>query len=300
MLNIMKRASNTSTGPRGFSLAEVLAALVIAAMVLVTVLGIYSRAESCSAAITRRLDNSRMPSEVLQRIAEDLDRIIISDTTTKITFKNKFENGFPTAQLAILKTIVDARSKSKMFEHIIWQTNYDYDTDGLVLYRQRISEIGLLEDKLLDEGRESWEQGLFVPICTGVTFFKIQAVKDGEPVDKWSGQVPPGIEVTISFAEPFKTLDNTLDVPDEQKCTRVIAIDRARKLKFKIAPKEQEKSKTISELPGILETPDETMSNPPGTSEPKSGTMGSPPGRLQPKSGTMSNLPGRLKTKREK
>ena len=143
-----------------------------------------------------------------------------------------------------------------------------------------------MEDKLLDEGRESWEQELFVPICTGVTFFKIQAVKDGELVDKWSGQIPPGIEVTISFAEPFQTLDNTLDVPDDQKCTRVIAIDRARKLKFKIAPKEQEESKTISELPGILETGGETMSN--------------PPGRLQPKSGTMSNPPGILKTKRQR
>ena len=255
----MKKTSNISTGPWGFSLAEVLAALVIAAMVLVTVLGIYSRAESSAAAITRRLDSSRLPSEVLQRIAEDLDRIIASDAYTKVNINNKFEKGFPTARLTITKTIVDAKNKAKVFEKITWQTSYDYDANGLVLYRHRISEVGLLEDKLLDEERESWEQALFVPICDGITFFKVQAVKGGEPIDKWSGSMPPGIELTISFAEPFKTLENTWDVFDEQKFTRTVAIDRTRKIKFKIAPKEQKEpeddlTKRAEETKGAEET----------------------------------------------
>jgi len=244
----MKKAFNTFTEPQGFSLAEVLTALVIASMVLVTVLGIYSRAESVSATITRRFDSSRLSSEVLQRIAEDLDRIIASDAYTTTSIKNKFEKGFPTAQLTITKTIVDARKKAKIFEHIIWQTNYDFDTDSLVLYRYRTSELGLWEDKLLDEERESWEQDLFVPICDGITFFKIQAVKNGELLDKWTGKMPLGIGVTISFAEPFKTLENTWDVFDEQKFTRVIAIDRTRKIKFKIA---QKKPESPEELTGL-------------------------------------------------
>jgi hypothetical protein len=237
----MKKASKTFKGPPGFSLAEVLTALVIASMVLVTVLGIYSRAESVSATITRRFDNSKLSSEVLQRIAEDLDRIIASDAYTTISIRNKFEKGYPTAQLTITKTIVDAKKKAKIFEHIIWQTNYDYDTDSLVLYRHRTSELGLWEDKLLDEERESWEQALFVPICDGITFFKIQAIKNGELSDKWSGRMPLGIEVSISFAEPFKTLENTWDVFDDQKFTRAVAIDRTRKIKFKIVQKKQKK-----------------------------------------------------------
>ena len=101
----MKKASNIFIVPRGFTLAEVLTALVITAMVLVTVLGIYSRAESVAATITRRLDYSKVPYEVLQRIAEDLDRIISSDANTKISIKNKFDKGFPSAQLTITKTI---------------------------------------------------------------------------------------------------------------------------------------------------------------------------------------------------
>jgi len=239
--NIMRKTSGLFTETQGFTLAEVLTALVIAAMVLVTVLGIYSRAESVSATITRRLEDSRLPCEVLQRIAEDFDRIITADAYTKISINNKFDRGYPTAQLTITKTIVDAKNQTKVFEEITWQTNYDYDSDSLVLYRRRTSEVGLLEDKLLDEERESWEQALFVPICDGITFFKAQAVKDGEPLDKWSGQIPLGIEVTISFAEPFKTLQNTWDVFDEQKFTRTIAVDRTRKIKFKIEPKQQKK-----------------------------------------------------------
>jgi len=227
----MKKVSNTSGGLLGFSLAEVLIALTIAAMVLVAVLGIYSRAERSAAAITRRLDSSRLPSEVLQRIAEDLDGIVAPGSGTSVTVENKFENGFSTARLTILKTIYDDRNEKQTFEKIVWQTSIDEDANSLVLYRS-YGGIGL-EDKLLDEQRESWERELFVPICTGVTFFKIQVPRGEGFQDKWtSDSLPPGIAVTISFAAPFKTLAGTLDVSDEEKITRTIAIDRTRKIRF--------------------------------------------------------------------
>lgn len=254
----MKKAFKTFREPHGFTLAEVLAALVIASMILITVMGIYSRAESAAATIKRKFESSKLPSEVLQRIAEDIDRIITSDPSVKIIINNKIVKGYPTARLTITKTIVNAKKQSKIFENIVWQTNYDYDANGLVLYRQRTSEVGLLEDKLLDEERESWEQEFFVPICEGITYFKIQAVKDGETMDKWVGRMPLGIEVTISFAEPFKTLENTWDVYDEHKFTRTIAIDRTRKIKFKIAPKEDPEdsfAEGAEEIDGKEETP---------------------------------------------
>ncbi len=235
----MKKTSNTSRSPLGFSLAEVLAALTIGAMVLVSVLSIYSRAERSAAAITRRLDSSRVPCEVLQRIAEDLDGIIASGSDTKVTVENKFDNLYPTARLTILKTIYDRRNRKQTFERIVWQTNYDYDANSLVLYR---SHSGIaLEDKLLDEQKEDWERELFVPICPGVTFFKIEVPVGEDFQDKWtSSSLPPGIVVTISFAQPFKTLAGTLDVPDVEKITRTIAIDRTRKIKFIFVKKEDE------------------------------------------------------------
>ncbi len=231
---------------RGFSLAEVLAALMIGAMVLIAVLGIYSRAGRSAAAITRKLDSSRLPSEVLQRIAEDLDRIIASGSDTKVTIENKLNNLYPTARLTILKNYYDKGRKPQTFEEIIWQTGYDYDTDSLVLYRSH-SGVGL-EDKLLDEKRESWEKGYpFVPICDGVTFFKIQVPRGEDFLDRWSGSPPHGIVVTISFAEPFKTVAGDLDVPDEEKITRTIAIDRTRKIRFIFVKKEYEEDE-ISEI----------------------------------------------------
>jgi len=231
---------------RGFSLAEVLAALTIGAMILVAVLGIYSRVESAAGAITRKLDSSRLPSEVMQRIAEDLDRIIapVSDVKaadTKITIENKLINLYPSARLTILRTIYDSKDKKQTFEEIVWQANYDFETDSLILYRSQ-SGMGL-EDKLLDAERAGWEKDYsFVPICSGVTFFKVQVPKGEDFADSWTDDsLPPGIVVTISFGEPFKTVTGPLDVPEEAKIARTIAVDRTRKIKFTFAKKEAPK-----------------------------------------------------------
>jgi len=236
----MKKASNNPMGPLGFSLAEVLAALTIGSMVLVAVLSIYSQVETAATAITRKLDGSQLPFEVLQCIAEDVDRIVEGDADTSVTIENKFEKGYQSARLVILRTISDSKGKARTFEEIIWQTAYDYENDanGLVLYRS-YSGIGL-EDKLLDEQRQSWEKEYpFVPICDGVTFFKIEVRRGDYALDEWTpGPLPPGIIATISFAEPFEALDGTLDVLDVEKITQTIAVDRTRKIGFMFVKKE--------------------------------------------------------------
>jgi len=258
--NNMNRAFGGNRVRLGFSLAEVITALMIGAMVLVAVLGIYGRAERSAAAVIRKLDSSRLPSEVMQRIAEDLDEIISTGSDTKITIENKFENGFPTARLTITRTIYDSRNREQTFEKIIWQSNYDFESgvDGLVLYR---SHSGLaLEDKLLDKNKDDWERELFVPICAGVTFFRIRVPWGEVFLDKWTGSsLPPGIEVTISSAEPFKKVDGTLEVLDEEKIIRTIAIDRTRKIRFIIKKKEfgkgEEKEQASVPLPDDKKLP---------------------------------------------
>jgi len=239
----MKKVSDSyslRTSP-GFSLAEILAALTIGAMILVSVLAIYGRAENSADSVTRRLDNSRLPAEVLQRIAEDLDGIIAARKDTGIVVhKGKFDHLYPTARLEITKTMYDKENKPQVFEKIIWQTRYDYQSsaDGLVLYR---SYSGVtFEDKLLDEKREFWEKDYtFVPICEGVTFFRIEVLNKGKLTGQWNNEsLPGGVVVTISFAEPVKTLDGTFDVPEEKKVSRIIAIDRTRKIRFRIESKQ--------------------------------------------------------------
>jgi hypothetical protein len=50
---------------------------------------------------------------------------------------------------------------------------------------------------------------------------------------RWAGnKLPQAIVVTISFAEPVEMADGTIDVPEEEKFTRTIAIDRTRKINF--------------------------------------------------------------------
>jgi prepilin-type N-terminal cleavage/methylation domain-containing protein len=233
---------------KGFSLAEVLVALTIGTMLLVSVLSIYNRAETSTAAITRKLDSFKLPSEILQHIVEDLDRVGAPGADTKLTIENKFDKGFSTARLTILKTIYNNKNEKQTFEKIIWQTSYDSDVNGLVLYR---SHSGIaLEDKLLDQQKEDWERELFVPICTGVTFFKIQIPRGEQFLDNWAGDsLPPGVVITISFAEPFKTLDGTLDVPEDYKIKRHIIVDRAREIKFILAKKEDEEQSNLEQVP---------------------------------------------------
>ena len=110
-----------------------------------------------------------MPWEVLQRVAEDLDRILAIGSDTRVTLESKLDSsGFPTARLEIVRTIFDAKNKPKVYEKIIWQSSYDYDSyaDGLVLYR---SHSGIaIEDKLLDQNKERWERELFIPFDSHV------------------------------------------------------------------------------------------------------------------------------------
>ena len=235
----MKKAFGTSGAAPGFSLAEVLTALVIGSMVLVSILNIYGRAEQSAAAVTRKLDNTRLPCEVLQRIAEDLDGIISTGSDITIAIENKFEHGFPTARLTITKIFYDGRNKEQIFEKIVWQSKYDFESnvEGMVIYR---SHSGInMEDKLLDRRKDDWEREIFVPICGGITFFKIRVPWGESFLDRWvSSSQPGGVEVTISAAEPVKKVDGTLDVPDEEKITRTIAIDRTRKIRFAVEKKE--------------------------------------------------------------
>ena len=101
-----------------------------------------------------------------------------------------------------------------------------------------------------------------MPICDGITFFRIQVPiyrklkneqgSDDEQYeefqDEWaSASLPKAIVATISFAEPLEMLDGSLDVPDEEKITRVIAIDRTRKITFVFVKKEYEDEDSYKE-----------------------------------------------------
>jgi hypothetical protein len=172
--------------------------------------------------------------EVLQRIAEDIDRLTVADERVKLTFENKTNEGFQVAQLVIRKSFYNRENQEDDFEKIIWRAGFDYDSEvnGLVLYRSHSGIIS--EDRLLHGQKERYERELFIPFCEGVTYFNIQAVEGETRIDNWKSErkLPTGIAVTISFAEPFKTVSGLWDVYEEDMITRVIAVNRTRKIPF--------------------------------------------------------------------
>ncbi len=222
----------------GWTLGEMLVALVIGAMVLVAVLTVYGRANHAAQAILGRIESPAVGTEVLQLLAEDLDRVMSGEQGFTLEIKSGLDNGFARAQLVMRRTMRDSKNAEKVFEEITWRAGYDYDgvTPGLVIYR---GHEGIdLEDKLLDPKREAWENSYpLVPLCRGVTVFRLEIPKgEDEFVDQWTEPtLPPGVRVTISFAQPHETVRGTWDVYDEEKIIRTIAIDKTRKIKFVIA-----------------------------------------------------------------
>ena len=92
------------------------------------------------------------------------------------------------------------------------------------------------------------------------------------PVEKWNGPPPRGIMVTISFAEPYKRADGTFDVPDEEKITRTIAIDRTRKIRFDTSTNEygsNEEGQEDVNLPSDEKPPSEVPEKPEKTEKTK-------------------------------
>ena len=129
--------------------------------------------------------------------------------------------------------ITDAKDQVQTFEKIVWQSSVDRDSGLLTLYR---SHSGIaLEDTLLDTQKEPWQRELFVPICSGFTFFRIEIPKGEDSLDRWAGEnPPPAVRIIMSFAQPYKTVSGTFDVPEEDKLVRIIAVDRTRRPAFNI------------------------------------------------------------------
>ena len=207
--------------------------LVIVSLVLVAILGVYTRANRAAEAVLEKIDAPVLTTEVFQLIARDLDKIMSTENVS-VQVRNGYDNGFVTSEMTLRWTVDDPQKQEQLLEEIIWRAAYDYDSamPGMVLYR---SHKGVaLEDKLLDAKRDDLEsQSPLIPICRGVTFFRIEIPKGEGALDRWSdASLPGGIKLTLSFAEPYETVRGTQDVLDDEKTSRTIAINRIRTIPF--------------------------------------------------------------------
>ncbi len=228
----MQRRPSKMRHHLGYSLGEMLAALVIAAMVLTAILSIYGQVQQASSAVIARMDSPALGDEMLQLIARDLDRALGADGVT-VEIANNTDGGFSRAQLAIRQIYHDAQGNEQTLFQIIWQAGDDYDTGSnrMILYRSYEGVIP--EDRLFEDKRKLVEKNYpFVPVCRGVTYFRIEVPTPDKYVDQWSGStLPPGVRVSLSLAEPYRATNGTWTVAPDQIQVRTIAVDRMRSIK---------------------------------------------------------------------
>jgi prepilin-type N-terminal cleavage/methylation domain-containing protein len=232
-----KLTDTTKINRCGFTLAEVIIVIGIAGMISVSSLAIYNRVKRASDAIDRNLAEGTIPAEILQRFTEDLDRMAIPDFDTRLILANKRHDGFVISQLTIENKIYNKSNKPATFAKVIWQSDYNFIDDRIIIYR---SHSGIaMEDRLIessvrdDNPIENPAEELFVPLASGVSYFKIQALDNGKVVDAWtSSKLPSAIRVGISFAPLYETMSGGYEVDEVDIITRTISLNRTKDIPY--------------------------------------------------------------------
>lgn len=216
----------------GFSLAELVVALTISSMVMITLLTVYQRAQSSAIAAGHQMERGAILNEVLQRIAEDIDDIVDEQFDATIRIENRMHDGYQSSRLEIENKIFNSDGQEEVFRRIVWQSypNYETPAGGLIVYR---SHSGFApEDKLLQRGRTQRELERFIPVCEGVTYFQVRARHGEQKLDRWQAdELPRGLQISLSFSEPVQSGTELL-VPEEDIASRTVAVDRTRKIEF--------------------------------------------------------------------
>jgi type II secretory pathway component PulJ len=221
----------------GFTLAEAIATLAIAAMIMASVVGIYMGVKRAESSINKRLEDGFLATEIIQRIADDISKVAMPGSDVTMSVKNKLDiGGYKISQMIIESKIYGKDNKPLTFEKIVWQSRVSVDANGLVVYRSHSGYT--MEDKMLEEPKERYERELFVPICSGATLFSIEAVKDGNAVEVWeSAALPPAVKISISFDERQQDALGNMIVPEELVSTRTSVIDRFKKINYQFIAK---------------------------------------------------------------
>ena len=247
-----------------FTLIETIVVLLLAALVLMAVLGIYTRVRASAATIMGRLEKNRLQVEILQRIAEDIDRLAAPGFDATINFQNKLDNGYRSARLVLENSYYGNNDKKDTYERVEWVTGYNLDTGTLELYRMH---SGLnLEDKVLEQDTESSPSvDRFIPVAGGITYFEIKAQQGETVLGNWTAEgLPKAVRIALSFTPPQELEDGSIGVPNEDVFFRTIAIDRTRPIPYQFVKKTfdvpEEDPNSLSEDPNDLsENPDEIM-----------------------------------------
>ena len=216
-----------------FTLVETIVVLMLASLILVAVLGVYGRMRANAGTILDRLQQNRLQAEILQKIAEDIDRLAAPGFEATINFQNKLSNGYRSARLILNNSYYGNNDKKATYEQIEWRSSYDPEYDTLTLYR---THGGLnVEDKVLGVNPK---EPPFIPVAAGVTHFELKAQQGQTVLGAWTSQtLPKAVRIGISFAWPQQLDDGSVGVPEEAISFRTVAIDRTRLIPYQFVKK---------------------------------------------------------------
>lgn len=235
-------------GKKGFTLAEALATLAIAAMIMAAVVGVYMGVKRAESSINKRLGDGFLGMEILQRIADDISKVALPGSDVTMSVKNKLDiGGYRISQMIIESRIYGKDNKPQTFEKIIWQSRVDIDANGLVIYRSHSGYA--MEDKMLEEPKEEYERELFIPVCSGATLFSIEPVIDGNATAVWEGPgLPPAVKLSVSFADREQDLLGNAIVPEESVNARTFVINRFKQIPYQFISKQFPDANGITDM----------------------------------------------------
>ncbi len=221
-----------------FTLVETLVVVLISAMVVTATLMVYQRVRSVTVTIADTMGQHRLQNEILQKIAEDIDRLAAPGFEATVKFINRPVRGadnqmIPSAQLVLDNKYYGNNDKEDTYEEIIWQTAYDLNEGTMILYRMH---DGLnVEDQLLESDAENpTVAGKYIPVAAGVTFFELRTQQGESVLSAWnSDKLPKAVRIGLSFAEPELLENGEVGVPSEEIVYRTVAIDRTRLIPYK-------------------------------------------------------------------
>jgi type II secretory pathway component PulJ len=229
-----------------FTLAETLAALVIAMLIMAATVAVYSTVRKAQFSIDRRLKEGFTATEIIQRISEDIDRLALPSSDVTMSVKNKLDiEGFRISQMIIESKYYDKDNQPQTFEKIIWQSRVAADGNQLIIYRAHSGYS--MEDKMLEEGKEKYQREMYIPVCSGVTMFAIE-VTDGNSdpnivttsaaADWVSTELPQAVKISISFEPRWQDALGNMTVSEESVKTRIVAVNRFRQIPYSFVYKE--------------------------------------------------------------
>lgn len=242
-----------------FTLIETLTAVLLTALLITAVLSMYYHVRRGVSRLAGQMEENRLAREILQKIAEDIDRLAAPGFDATMQFRNKYDNGSNAAQLVLENKFYDSSTppKPQVYDRIVWQTHYDAWSQLLTLFRMH---EGLnLEDKVLEkDAAASPSLGMYIPVADGLTHFEA-AIVDGETLTtQWDKQtLPTSVRIGVSFAPLEQLPDGRLGVPPELILYRTVAIDRTRFIPYQFVPRKLDAA-GVEEEPKEEEKKDET------------------------------------------